>query len=353
MDRRARRSSSWSWSWPLLRVAGITVRLHVTLVALVVLVAVSAGDAGESVPAAVGGLVALFACIVVHELSHALVARSKGIDVHEIDLLALGGVSRLERLPDRWRDEAAIAAAGPIASGSLAALAFLVAAGAGLPLLPPAMWSGPLPVRLGWANLMLAAFNLVPAFPLDGGRVLRALLERRRSRVDATRLAARISRAVAAVMIAAGLMGDLWLVLIGVFVVVAGSAEEAAVLVHAALGSIAAGRVAQPCPVSFQAGEPAAEAARMADLHPQPAYPVEDERGACVGTVTSSDLQEAAPAAAVGDVVAGGVVDERASLEDVAALIEAGPVAVTSGGRVVGVVTLEVLEREMEAFAPK
>ena len=331
---------------------GITVRVHVTLVALVALVALSAADAGESAAAAVGWLAALFACIVAHELSHALVARSRGIDVHRIDLLALGGVSRLERLPERWRDEAAIAAAGPLTSAALGAAAFLVAGAAGLATLPPSLWDGPVVVRLGWANVMLAAFNLVPAFPLDGGRVLRALLERDRTRVEATRLAARASRVLAAGMIGAGVVWNVWLVLVGVFVMLAGSAEEAAVLVHAALGPTEAAALAEPCPLSFSAAVPVADAARQAAVLPQPAYPVVGPAGAAVGAVTAAELARAASArhpATAGDLASGSVVEAHASLEDVAQLIGAGPVVVVAdGGATVGVITYELLRRHLD-----
>ena len=321
----------------------MTIRVHVTFIALVVLVAMSANEVGESVVGAVGWLVALFACVVAHELSHALVARSKGIAVHEIDLLPIGGVSRLERIPESWRDERAIAVAGPIASVGVAVVLFGVAATAGVPLLPPTLWDGPLLVRLGYVNLMLAAFNLLPAFPLDGGRVLRALLERDRSRLDATRQAAGISRVIAAAMITLGLFVDVWLVVIGVFVAVAGRAEEASVLVHAVLGPTPARAIAVPCPVALRADTPAADAAHLAALRPQPAYPVFDAEGRLTGLVTPGGLRRCRPDAPVTEAASGSSVDAMVSLEEVARLIVDGPVAVTSGRRVLGVVTEDVL----------
>jgi Zn-dependent protease len=117
------------WSVPVGRVGPVTIRVHATFAALLVLVAAAAGSPLAAL-GAIGWLVALFACVVVHELAHAAMARSKGIAVHEIDLLPIGGVSRLERIPESWRDEAAIAVVGPLASLGLAALLFAV----GLPL---------------------------------------------------------------------------------------------------------------------------------------------------------------------------------------------------------------------------
>jgi stage IV sporulation protein FB len=253
----------------------------------------------------------------------------------------------LDRIPEDWRDESAIAVAGPIASVAVALTSFLAAAAAGHPLLPASLLEGPLLVRLGWVNLLLAVFNLLPAFPLDGGRVLRAQLERNRSRVAATAQAARVSRLLAGGMIFVGLLTNLWLVLIGLFVIVAGRAEEAAVLVHATLGPTAAGAAAQPCPVGFDTDLAAADALGIAERHPQPAYPVTDRDGAHRGLVTRGRLERAAPDEPVGSLASTVSVDAATSLEEAAALVASGPVAVVGGGRVVGVVTAEMLERRV------
>jgi len=288
---------------PIASVAGITIRVHVTFLALLALIALSAPAAGESVPGAVGWMVALFGCVVVHELSHALVARSKGIAVTAIDLLPIGGISRMERMPDDWRDELDIAVAGPAASFVLGATVLLAAAAAGSGALRPTLVAGPFVVRLGWANLLLAGFNLLPAFPLDGGRVLRATLERRMSRVAATRRAVRLSRVLAAAMIAAGLLANVWLIVIGMFVIVSGGAEEAAVLVHETLAPVRAADVAVPCPVGFQA-----------------------------------------------DLAGIAVVDEQTPLDDVLPLLGDAPIAVTRDGHVVGVITADEVGRRLRAL---
>lgn len=99
--RRSTGRQGWQdrrWSISIFRIAGVSVRVHVTFFLLVILVALTAESAGDTMVGAVGWLLALFGCVVVHEFSHALVARSKGIAVHEIDLLPIGGVSRLERI---------------------------------------------------------------------------------------------------------------------------------------------------------------------------------------------------------------------------------------------------------------
>lgn len=341
---RPEHESDRRWSVPLARVAGVTIRAHVTFFALVVLVALTAADAGETALGAVGWLLTLFTCVVIHELAHAIVAQSKGIAVHEIDLLPIGGISRLERIPEDWRDETAIAAAGPVASAGIAVIAFVLAIAAGESLLPVSPWDGPLLVRLAWANLLLAGFNLLPAFPLDGGRVFRALLERDRSRVEATRRAAQVSRLLALLMMAVGTLFNLWLIVIGAFVLVAGRAEEAAVLIHAALGPATARTLAWACPIALRADVAASDAVRTVDLQPQPAYPVTDVDGRVIGAVNLGVLRGSAPTTLVRELARGTVVDAEQPLEAAAPEIIHGPIVVTSGGEVVGVITREVLD---------
>jgi hypothetical protein len=128
-----------------------------------------------------------------------------------------------------------VALAGPLTSLALGAGAALTASVAGVSLLPINILSGSLLARLAWANLLLGVFNLLPAFPLDGGRVLRAILERRNGVESATHMAARIGRGMAAALFAAGIVWDLWLILIAVFVFVGATQEEVATTVHTLL----------------------------------------------------------------------------------------------------------------------
>lgn len=331
------------WSFPVGRVAGVTIRVHVTFLLLVLLVAVGADASGASVLVEVGWLLGLFACVVVHELAHSLLAIRKGIAVHEIDLLPVGGVSRLEEIPEDWRDEAEIAVVGPLTSVVLGGAALGAAALAGLPLLGSTPWEGPLLVRLGWTNLLLAGFNLVPAFPLDGGRVLRALLERDRPRPAATHQAAQISRWIAGAMLVLGFVANLWLMVLGVVILLAGRAEEAAVLVHAALGPTPARALAVPCPVGLRTDTTVAEALRRAALDPQVAYPVHDAGWQLLGLVTPHALHGAPPAAPAWTLAVHQAVTPETSLEEVGPLVEHGPVAVVEDGRLLGAITHELL----------
>ena len=120
-------------------------------------------------------LAALFGSVVLHELAHCLVARRRGAEVHEILLFPLGGISKLEHLPETAADEFAIAIVGPLTSLTLGVVALGAGAALGGSLVPIDLLGGAWLVRLGWLNLILGVFNLLPAFPLDGGRVLRAL----------------------------------------------------------------------------------------------------------------------------------------------------------------------------------
>ncbi len=209
-------------------VFGIPLRMHWTFLVLLALVAVLEWSAGAS--AVVAGLVwivGLFAFVVAHELAHSVVARRRGSVVVDILLLPIGGMSQLESMPEDPRDELAVAIAGPLASLAIGVVLLGAAAAAGASLWPPDLVAGSWFARFGWMNLLLGAFNLLPALPMDGGRVLRAALARHQGRVRATMTAARVARALAIAMIVVGLFYDLWLILIGFFVLVGASSEEA------------------------------------------------------------------------------------------------------------------------------
>jgi Zn-dependent protease len=176
-------------------------------------------------------ILAVFACIFLHELGHALVARSFGIEARNIVLLPIGGIASIEKFPDNPRQELAISAAGPAVNLAIAGIIWL--------LLPEGATLGGSPFRygasvgttsladLGTVNLVLALFNLIPAFPMDGGRILRALLGLRLNYIQATSIAATIGKAFAILFIAAGIVFiNLWLPLIGIFIFIAAGTEE-------------------------------------------------------------------------------------------------------------------------------
>src|ERR1051326_3929441 len=189
------------WSWRIARIAGIDLYVHVTFLILAGWVAISHYLARQSAADAFTGVAfifSLFGIVVLHELGHTLTARRFGIPTRDITLLPIGGVARLDRMPQDPKQELLVALAGPAVNVALAILFFcLIAMGGNL-----SHWTN-LPffgasflVNLMWANIILAGFNLLPAFPMDGGRVLRAVLATRIGYVRATRIAARVGQAM-------------------------------------------------------------------------------------------------------------------------------------------------------------
>lgn len=217
------------WAWRVARVAGIDVRIHVTFLALLAWIAwVSYASTGTAAGALDGVLLicVVFAIVVLHELGHALTARRFGIKTRDITLLPIGGVASLERMPDEPRQELLVAIAGPAVNFALALIFAIVAAASGLALRPDAeLGAAPLLVRLIWINLAIGLFNLLPAFPMDGGRALRALLAMRVSDIRATRIAAGLGQALALALGILGLFFNPVLVFIALFLWMGASGE--------------------------------------------------------------------------------------------------------------------------------
>jgi Zn-dependent protease len=213
------------WSIPILRIAGIQLRIHITFLLLIGWVAFAYYSQGGS-PAAVGGvlfILLLFACVVLHEFGHALAGKAFGINTPDITLLPIGGVARLERIPDEPVQELVIAAAGPAVTALIALGAFV---GGGSWDYPPSTKTG-IPDLLFTMNVILLLFNLLPAFPMDGGRVLRALLATRMSYARATQVAATVGQGFAFVFGFIGLLINPFLIFIALFVYI-GASQEAA-----------------------------------------------------------------------------------------------------------------------------
>lgn len=215
---------------------GVPVRFHFTFVLLLIFLAVAGLKARQSVIADILFVTGIFASVLLHELGHAVVARRCGVRTLEIVMFPIGGVARMERIP-RPRDELRIAIAGPAVNLVLAALLL-----GGL-----ALWRGPVVTgpealadptdanlleRIAMGNLILALFNLLPAFPMDGGRILRSLLAMRRTEEEATQIASRAGRTLAVLMGLYGLISMHFLLVFIAFFVYLGAAQEG----QAALG---------------------------------------------------------------------------------------------------------------------
>ncbi len=188
-----------SWSFRLGRLFGVPVYLHFTFLLLLGLVALVGLVRGGFAAALAGTLMiaSVFACVLLHEFGHILAARRYGIPTQDVILLPIGGLARLARMPDEPRQELVVALAGPAVNVAIAAALFPVVS----------LGASPFLAQLFAINLILAAFNMLPAFPMDGGRVLRALLARRMSYVRATDLAATIGKGMAVLLAFAGLFG--------------------------------------------------------------------------------------------------------------------------------------------------
>ena len=213
------------WAWRIARIAGIDVYVHASFTILLAWVVMAHVARGESALASLSDVMlvgAVFAIIVLHELGHALVARRFGIRTFDITLLPIGGVARLERFPEDPVKELLIAIAGPLVNFALAGALYsvLAATGATPSLHDVTTAGGSVLAKLMWINLMIGVFNLTPAFPMDGGRVFRALLAMRLPYVRATDIAARVGQAIALVIGIAGMFSSPMLVLVAATLII-------------------------------------------------------------------------------------------------------------------------------------
>jgi Zn-dependent protease len=282
------------WSWKIGEFAGIGVYMHATFLLLLGWVAYVHWQDGQNLGAVISGLafvLALFACVVAHEYGHALTARRYGIRTREITLLPIGGVARLERMPDDPRQELRVALAGPAVNVVIAGiiLAWLLAVGGLVPVDQVAVGRGSFLERLMIVNVFLAVFNLLPAFPMDGGRVLRALLARRMEYTRATHVAANVGQGMAFLFGFAGLFGNPMLLFIALFVWIGAAQESTAVQMKSALGGIPVARAMLTDFRTLQPGDSLALAAELILAGSQHDFPVVDG-GRVMGVLTRGDL---------------------------------------------------------------
>ena len=239
-----------SWSIPIGRLFGIEIRVHLTFFFLLVFVwSTEAVTQDASTALRVLALVGIvFGSVVLHELGHALVARGSGIPAKGIILLPIGGITILDEahaIPDPingWKRDIRIAAAGPLVNLFVAGVSALVLLSA-MPSLSlttrPLLHSGGLLRSIVWANLYLGLFNLLPAYPMDGGRVLRAIFSRRLEMVQATQRAVRIGHVFSFLFMMVGILTtDWWLVMIGFFLFVGAQLEERSAVFQSVLQSV-------------------------------------------------------------------------------------------------------------------
>ncbi len=283
------------WAYTIGQVAGTAVKVHATFLLLPAYwgyVGYLEGGLSTAVARALF-ILGLFVCVLLHEFGHILTARRFGIRTPDVILLPIGGVARLERIPDDPKQELRIALGGPAVTLAIAVLLYLgILVTNGNPTLRnPEIGPQPFATQLMWANVVLLAFNLIPAFPMDGGRVLRSLLARKLGLVRGTRIAATLGQGLA---VAGGLYAFSeqlpLLVLVAVFVFIGAGTEATSVETRVAGQGL---QVQQMMVTDFRTIPVFATLAQAAELllaGEQREFPVVDNLGRTEGLLTRDDL---------------------------------------------------------------
>ncbi len=282
------------WSWKLGTFAGIDVYMHATFLLLLGWIALSHWLQAQSLAATLAGvgfILALFVCVILHEYGHALTARRFGIRTRDITLLPIGGLARLERMPEKPMQEFWVALAGPAVNVVIAAVLFVwLLLTSGLePFGSLSVAGGSFLERLLVANVFLALFNLLPAFPMDGGRVLRALLASRMEYTKATQTAAGVGQGMAFLFGLVGLLVNPFLMFIAFFVWIGAAQEASSVQMKNALAGIPVARAMVTDFRVLSAEDSLARAVELILRGSQQDFPVVSERGV-VGILTKTDL---------------------------------------------------------------
>ena len=343
------------WSIKLGRVAGVDVYAHATFAILIAWIGAASWAQQETLSAvfsAITFILALFGCIVLHELGHALAARRYGIKTRDITLLPIGGVARLERMPEEPRQELVVALAGPAVNLAIAAVLWVGLEGFNAWDTEAEMsaLAGPFAQRLLAVNLFIMAFNLLPAFPMDGGRALRALLATRMEYVAATQVAANIGQVMALIFGLLGLLANPFLLFIALFVWIGAAAEASMVHMKSSLAGIP---VARAMLTKFETLRPNDRLSRAVELTlagSQKDFPVVFENGAVAGILSQSQLMSAlskdGDGARVSEVFQENIegADSHEMLADALARLGESPssaLPVTHDGALVGLLTMD------------
>jgi len=219
------------WSWKIGRFSGIDLKIHATFAIIIVWVIYNHIIAGDGLRTTVESLIfvlIIFTCVILHEFGHALTAKKYGIKTLDIILLPIGGVARLERMPEDPKQELWVALAGPAVNVLIAFIIFLILflTSSPIPLINIEIFTGSFLAKLMALNIILVVFNMLPAFPMDGGRVLRALLALRMEYAKSTKIASKIGKAMAILFGIIGLFSNPFLVFIAAFVWFGANHEE-------------------------------------------------------------------------------------------------------------------------------
>lgn len=299
------------WSWRLGTIRGIGLYMHATFLILIGFVVLSHYSAGHSLAKTlegVGFILAIFACVVLHEFGHALMAARYGIKTKDITLLPIGGLARLERMPEEPIEELWVALAGPAVNVLIAAglFAWIQFADTLASLEQLSVTSGPFLERLLMVNIILVVFNMLPAFPMDGGRVLRAVLATKYEYAQATQIAANIGQVMALLFAFIGFFINPFLIFIALFVWIGATQEASMATMKSALGGIPVKRAMMTDFRSLAPGDTLQRAIDLVLATPQQDFPVVEDDNV-VGILPSRELmaalQKQGQDALVGDVM--------------------------------------------------
>jgi Zn-dependent protease/CBS domain-containing protein len=345
------------------RVSGIDVKVHWTfflLLAFFAFIGYQASGSALGALTAIAVIVALFICVLLHEFGHSLVAQRLGLKIHSITLLPIGGVSNLESLPEKPADEVKITVAGPLVNVVLAPVFFGVGLLFGaLPRVPGDLFTGIGSVGqfffyLGYLNVVLALFNLIPAFPLDGGRILRALLATRLGALRATEISSVVGQLFAVAFFLIGLLGgNFLLALVAVFIYFGATGEAQMVRQQEKTRGLSVSDVMGTKPRT-ETVTPSHTFGQVLDsvIHGyQEDFPVVDENGKLVGMITRNEIMRAAHSperySSVRDLMKTNVptISPQADLfEDGLRILQQGglrALPVTENGELIGMLTIE------------
>ena len=285
------------WSLKFGRLAGIDLYVHLTFFLLLAWVAFIHWQQNGSIAAATSGVIfilAIFACVVLHELGHALTAKKYGIKTRDIILLPIGGIARLEKMPDKPLQELWVALAGPAVNVVIVIVlaAFLYVSNSFASVSQPTLTSGSLIERIIAVNIFLVLFNMIPAFPMDGGRVLRALLATRMEYTKATQFSAALGQGIALLFGIIGLFFNPLLVFIAFFVWIGAAQEASMTQLKSALSGIPVNQAMLTDFKSISKNQTLEQAIALILAGSQKDFPV-TRNGSIEGVLTQSNLLRA------------------------------------------------------------
>lgn len=344
------------WSFKVARFAGIDVFVHFTFILLIGWVAMIHWRQEQSVSAALAGvffILVIFLCVVLHEFGHALMARRYGIKTRDIILLPIGGVARLERLPTNPLQELWVAIAGPAVNLVIVVILFtwLKLTASFEPLQTLTLTTGSFLERIMAVNMFMIVFNMIPAFPMDGGRVLRAWLATRNEYGRATQIAASIGQAIAVVFGFIGLLYNPFLLFIALFVWIGATQEASTAQFKSAMGGIPVQQAMVSDFKTLRVNDSLDKAVELTLSGSQKDFPVIDS-SEIAGILTQTDLLKALSQRHNHATVASALqsnfvsVDPREMLESAFSKLKdcnCHTLVVTEYGKPVGLVTMDNL----------